>query len=115
MSKKIKERTKQLASREMELKKNLLGKSGSKSKANKAAKTALAGGVVALILYFIYKSFFQDGKKTKKNKKENTISGVATEKFMAFILPYLGQILTSFLTKPKENNNTEKVPEGEED
>lgn len=116
MSKKIKERTKQLASREIELKKNLLGKSGGKSKANKAAKTAVAGGIIAVVLYFVYRSFSQEGKKPKKSKKTSPVSGVVTEKFLAFILPYLGELLTSFLNKPKESKNSkEEVEQKDED
>ena len=109
MSKKIKERTKQLASQEKAIKKNLLGKSGGlKSKANKIGKTALIGGLVTLLIYGLYKAFFQGEYKPKKGKVQGqTTSGIVTEKLTTFLLPYLGKILDGFLEKKVSKSSNE--------
>ena len=73
MSKKIKERTKELATKELAIKKKLLGKTGGiQSKASKVGKTALIGGLAALIIYGLYKAFFQGETKAKKSKSYGT-------------------------------------------
>jgi len=101
MSKRIKERTKQLAAQEVAIKKKLLGKSGGlKSKANKVGKTALVGGLATLLIYGLYKAFFQGETKSKKSKVQGrSTSAIVTEKLMIFLLPYLGKVLDSFLEK----------------
>lgn len=106
---KIKERSKQLASREKELKKKLVGGSSTKSKTSKIAKTALAGGAVALVLYIVYRSFFQEDKKPKKNKRSKSASGAITEKLIAFILPYLGELISGFLNRSNKSSNDQEV------
>ncbi|MEQ9405342.1 MAG: hypothetical protein RIM99_17265 [Cyclobacteriaceae bacterium] len=121
MSRKIKERTKQLAAREKEIKKQLLGSSGSKSKANKIGKTALAGGIAAFILYASYKAFFQTDKKPKKNKAaRRSSSGIVAEKVIMLLLPYLAEILENFIRsrslekKKEELSNKEESSEKED-
>ncbi|MEP5614260.1 MAG: hypothetical protein ABJP45_18560 [Cyclobacteriaceae bacterium] len=101
MSKKIKERTKQLATKEVALKKKLMGTSGGiKSKANKVGKTALIGGLITLLIYGLYKAFVQGETKSKKSKVQGqTSSGIITEKLTTFLLPYLGKVLDGFLDK----------------
>lgn len=101
MSKKIKERTKQLATKEIALKKQLLGQSGGlKSKANKVGKTALIGGIATLLIYGLYKAFFQGETKSKKGKIQGqSTSGIIIEKVASFLLPYLGKVLDGFLEK----------------
>ncbi|MEP1094519.1 MAG: hypothetical protein ABJG78_05385 [Cyclobacteriaceae bacterium] len=110
MSKKIEERTKELATREIALKKKLMGSSeGIKSKANKVGKTALIGGLATLLTYGLYKAFFQGESKSKKSKikQGQSTSGIITEKLVMFLLPYLGKVLDDFLekkmSKPLEN------------
>ena len=112
MSKRIKEKTKELASREIALKKKLLGDSGSlKSKANKTGKIILIGGVSVFILYAVYKSFFQSDEKSRKVRKKNSISGIVTEKLMGFLLPYLSEFLDTFLGKRNKNKTEESEKE----
>ena len=116
MSKKIKERTKELKGEEARLKKKLVGKSNNlTSKATKVGKTALIGGIVVLILYSIYKLFIEDDKKKgKKTKEKASGSNVVTERLTAFLLPYLGKILDNFFEKrtkkeePKEEKESNK-------
>ncbi len=101
MSKKIKERTKELATKEVAIKKKLLGKTdGLQSKASKIGKTALIGGLVALLIYGLYKAFFQGETKSKKTKLYGkSASGIVAEKVTTFLLPYLGKVLDNFLDK----------------
>jgi hypothetical protein len=116
MSKKIKERTKQLASKELALKKKLMGTSGGlKSKAETAGKTALIGGLVALIVFGLYKVFFQSESKSKKSKAVGkSSSAIITEKLMVFLLPYLGKILDDFLRKKLHKSTSDTSDKKEE-
>ncbi len=100
MSKRIKERTKELASKEMSIKKKLIGESGSfKSKANQIGSFALLGGGIALGVYVFYKVFFQDSEKLGKKKKEATTSQIRAEKLIVFLMPYLGKFLDRLLNE----------------
>lgn len=104
MSRKIKERTKQLANRELTIKKKLLGESqGLKSRVNRAGKTALIGGGIALIIYAMYKAFFQNDSKPKKSRVGRSTSGIVAEKVTTFLLPYLGKVLDDLIDKRKSN------------
>ena len=106
MSKKIKEKAIELASRESEIKKKLFGKSGElKSKANRLGKTALIGGGIALVIFGLYKAFFQGEAKPKKNRgPDKSVSGIIAEKITVFILPYLGKILDNLFDNKQENS-----------
>lgn len=117
MSKKIKERTKQLASKEVAIKKKLLGKSGGiKSKANQIGKTALIGGLIALLIYGLYKAFFQGDSKSKKTKTYGkSTSGIIAEKVTAYLLPYLGKVLDNYFEKKSEVKSEEQEEEQSED
>lgn len=116
MSKKIKERTKQLASKEKDLKKKLVGKTGGlKSKAEMVGKTALIGGLIAIIVYGAYKAFIQGDSKPKKRAQQSSASGVVAEKVTTFLLPYLGKILDEFVIKRLGKSKSEPKKEEEED
>lgn len=109
MSKKIKERTQALASREKAIKDKLVGKSSLSSKANRIGKMALIGGVVALVLYAIYKSSFQGEKKSKKKTKgEKSASAAFTEKVATLALPYIGKFLERLMSDSKEEKKEEE-------
>ncbi len=114
MSKKIKQRTQELAAKEKAIKKKLLGKSDSlQSKASKVGKTALIGGLVTLLIYGLYKAFFQGETKPKKTKVYGkSTSGIVAEKVIVFLLPYLGKVLDNFLEKRAQAK--EEVIESEE-
>ncbi len=115
MSKKIKERTKELADKEATIKKKLLGKTGVlQSKASKIGKTALIGGLVTLVIYALYKAFFQGETKSKKTKTYGTSpSGIVAEKVTTFLLPYLGKVLDNFFDRRSKAKEAEGDQEDE--
>ncbi len=116
MSKKIKERTRELASKEIAIKKKLLGKKdGLQSKASKVGKTALIGGLAALLIYGLYKAFFQGETKSKKPKMYGkSASGIVAEKVTVFLLPYLGKVLDNFLDKKSQAEEKTEEDQKEE-
>ena len=115
MSQKIKEKAAELASREAEIKRNLLGQSkNAQSKATRIGKTAIYGGLVTLLIYMIYKSFRSD----REEKSEKTLrprpqtSGIITEKVVTFGLAYLGKFLDRYLEETAKKKKAQSdVPE----
>ena len=109
MSRKIKERTKELALQEKRLKSQLIGGSNSlKSKANRVGKLALIGGVATLGIYAIYRIFFQDEPPKKKKKVS---SSNLSEKIIVFLLPYVGKLferIFSEMSKKEESKEADK-------
>lgn len=103
MAKTIKEKRKELAAREQQLKEELdLNSEGLKEKAKQVGKIALVSGGVALLGFWIYKAFFEDeeseipSKKSKKRRK--AMKGVST-KLTDIAMPYLGKVLDSVFSE----------------
>ncbi len=99
MSRKFKKRVAELATREAEIKRSLLGKSKKcKSRVRRIKKNALYGGVLTLAFYLIYKSFRPDRERpVSSSRKTFNTKGMMTEKIILFMLNYLGKIVEGYL------------------
>lgn len=96
MSKTIKDRRKELQAREEALKSQLAtNEDDLRSKAKSAGKIALATGAAAVLVYWIYKAFFDDDKpkKKKKRSKRSFLKGT----LMTYALPHITAFLDDFL------------------
>ncbi len=117
MSRKIKERTKELAAKEAELKSTLLGRSSNlQSKANRVGKVAIVGGITTLMIYMVYRSVSdsENEEKPKKAKYVRTASSVIAEKLIVFLLPYLGKFLDRLLSDFSADRSSSKQETEEE-
>ncbi|MEM6831739.1 MAG: hypothetical protein AAF551_14610 [Bacteroidota bacterium] len=94
MSRKLKERKAQLASREAEIKESLLGRT---KKANRIKKNAVYGGVIMLTLYFLYRSVSPRREKVIKKRNHSSTGEMITEKGVTIALTVLGRVLESYL------------------
>lgn len=105
MSQTIKEREKELQNREAELKIRLKkSKDGLRSRLRSAGLIALVSGLVALVGYWIFRSFFSEDEP--KTKKEATKSSNSFLRGLGGILtPYITNLLKELLEsedQPKE-------------
>lgn len=111
MSQKIKERAEALASKEAEIKKKLLGQSkDAQSKINRIGKTALFGGIAALILYLMLRpsSPNSEAKNKQVTPTKAGTSAIIVDKVVTFVLAYLGRFLDQYLKDQSQSKKQEE-------
>ncbi len=104
---KIEKKAEQLKAREKEVRLQL---DKSEEKLKKSTKRvgliALVSGLVALLIYWIYKSIFMSpsSKEIKATEKKVVAKGSILKNLMKLITPYLIEFLTNLLELKKEGH-----------